>query len=241
MRGLEAGRGDATGAIVRSPASVRSPITLVRVVSTRREAQTKSGLVSTGDQAFVDTTSQFLRVCEPRQIKLAPEICGYNVHHAQLTAPHAGLQTQQHMLNGVQTLESCASQPCGVPTPCMRACMQRMHRGLSRMHQWWWGGVEGVHACVCERVCARAHAVAHLCKRFKEQVIALGCPRLGIAPLLCGLRKLQPSKEHLTPVHADFLQLAADVHWHKLGRWMDPLCSTTCMGVGWTGFAAPHA
>ena len=51
------------------------------------------------------------------------------------------------------------------------------------------------------------HTVAHLCRKYKEHVIALGCPRLGVSPLLAALRKLQPSREHLTPIHSDFLQV----------------------------------
>ncbi|KAG1678888.1 hypothetical protein FOA52_003556 [Chlamydomonas sp. UWO 241] len=63
------------------------------------------------------------------------------------------------------------------------------------------------------RVCRSAHIrmapelFAQLCKRYREQVVALGCPRSGVTPLLHAVRKLQPTREHLTPVHADFLQL----------------------------------
>jgi hypothetical protein len=38
-------------------------------------------------------------------------------------------------------------------------------------------------------------------------VIACGAPRSGILPLLAALRAFQPSREHLTPLHADVLQL----------------------------------
>lgn len=37
--------------------------------------------------------------------------------------------------------------------------------------------------------------------------MAANTPRLGILPLESAIRKFQPSKEHLTPMHADFLQL----------------------------------
>ena len=37
--------------------------------------------------------------------------------------------------------------------------------------------------------------------------MSAGSPRLGISPLMTALRKLQPSPEHLTPIHADLLQL----------------------------------
>lgn len=52
-----------------------------------------------------------------------------------------------------------------------------------------------------------ALAVAKLCRTFRDQVLAIGAPRIGINPLLAALRKLQPTREHLTPVHAEFFQL----------------------------------
>ena len=51
-------------------------------------------------------------------------------------------------------------------------------------------------------------AVVELCHKFKEQLV--GDPRAargGIAPLLAALQRLAPSREHLTPIHADVLQL----------------------------------
>jgi hypothetical protein len=54
---------------------------------------------------------------------------------------------------------------------------------------------------------AHTHAVAQLCRRYKEQAIAAGAPRAAILPLLAALQRLQPSPEHLTPMHADVLQL----------------------------------
>ena len=49
--------------------------------------------------------------------------------------------------------------------------------------------------------------VAQLCRTFKERVIAAGCPRLGVMPLLSAVQRLRPTPEHLTPMHADVLQL----------------------------------
>ena len=38
---------------------------------------------------------------------------------------------------------------------------------------------------------------------------ALEMPRMGIFFLMTALRKLQPTSEHLTPIHADLFQLYA--------------------------------
>lgn len=37
--------------------------------------------------------------------------------------------------------------------------------------------------------------------------MAADMPRRGVVPLRCALRALQPNREVLTPIHADFLQL----------------------------------
>ncbi|KXZ54866.1 hypothetical protein GPECTOR_4g938 [Gonium pectorale] len=46
-------------------------------------------------------------------------------------------------------------------------------------------------------------------RKLKTHVLAgaAPCPRRGVAPLLAGLRALQPNPEVLTPLHADFFQL----------------------------------
>jgi hypothetical protein len=47
-----------------------------------------------------------------------------------------------------------------------------------------------------------------LCRRFKAEL--LGSPqaaRLGVLPLREALQRLAPSPAHLTPLHADVLQL----------------------------------
>jgi hypothetical protein len=38
-------------------------------------------------------------------------------------------------------------------------------------------------------------------------LVAAGTPRLGILPLLSALQRGRPTPEHLTPMHADALQL----------------------------------
>ncbi len=37
--------------------------------------------------------------------------------------------------------------------------------------------------------------------------MAAQCPRKGILPLLAAIRALQPTNEHLTPLHAEFFML----------------------------------
>lgn len=52
-----------------------------------------------------------------------------------------------------------------------------------------------------------APAVVDLCHKFKEQLLAPEVARLGVGPLVAALQRLAPSKECLTPIHADVLQL----------------------------------
>jgi hypothetical protein len=66
--------------------------------------------------------------------------------------------------------------------------------------------LERVQLLLC--VACPPPAVVELCHKFKEQLV--GDPRAargGICPLLAALQRLAPSKEHLTPIHADVLQL----------------------------------
>jgi hypothetical protein len=52
-----------------------------------------------------------------------------------------------------------------------------------------------------------ARAVCSICKKYKDAMITGGAPRAGILPMLSAVRAFQPSREHLTPMHADVLQL----------------------------------
>lgn len=49
-------------------------------------------------------------------------------------------------------------------------------------------------------------AVNSICRRVKEQAMHLHEPMRAILPLQSAIRKLQPSSEYLTAIHADFLQ-----------------------------------
>jgi hypothetical protein len=50
-------------------------------------------------------------------------------------------------------------------------------------------------------------AVVELCQRFKEQLLNPQHARQGVMPLMAALQRLSPGKQHLTPLHADVLQL----------------------------------
>ncbi|ESW23538.1 hypothetical protein PHAVU_004G055700 [Phaseolus vulgaris] len=56
-----------------------------------------------------------------------------------------------------------------------------------------------------------------LCRRLKEQVLMLDAPIRGVAPMFTGLRKLQVSAEHLTPIHSEFLLLCLLSKCYKTG------------------------
>lgn len=50
-------------------------------------------------------------------------------------------------------------------------------------------------------------AVNSVCRKLKECTLILSQPARGIVPLRIAIQKLQPTTEHLTPQHADCLQL----------------------------------
>ena len=49
-------------------------------------------------------------------------------------------------------------------------------------------------------------AVATVCRVFKELLLVKQQPMRAVLPLLSAVRKVQPTPNHLTPQHADFLQ-----------------------------------
>ncbi|GAX80393.1 hypothetical protein CEUSTIGMA_g7832.t1 [Chlamydomonas eustigma] len=61
--------------------------------------------------------------------------------------------------------------------------------------------------CAGTQIRLAPEITVHLGKSLKEHILAAGCPRVGILPLLNALRKLQPNREHVTPLHADFFQV----------------------------------
>lgn len=59
--------------------------------------------------------------------------------------------------------------------------------------------------------------VISVCKRLKEQVMVLERPIQGIAPLRLAILKLQPSTEHLTALHPEYLLLCLLSKCYKAG------------------------
>lgn len=75
----------------------------------------------------------------------------------------------------------------------------------------WWVSLYLLFFCVCVSV------VVTVSKRLKEQVMVLERPIQGIAPLRLAIRKLQPSTEHLTALHPDYLLLCLLAKCYKAG------------------------
>ncbi|XP_061363449.1 COP9 signalosome complex subunit 3 [Gastrolobium bilobum] len=74
-----------------------------------------------------------------------------------------------------------------------------------------------IAACNAEQIRWAPDKFISVCKRLKDQVMLLDAPIRGVAPLLTALRKLQVSKEHLTPLHAEFLLLCLLAKCYKTG------------------------
>eukprot|EP00877_Chromochloris_zofingiensis_P003663 jgi/Chrzof1/13298/Cz07g28020.t1 len=61
--------------------------------------------------------------------------------------------------------------------------------------------------CAAHQIQLLPTTFCSLCRKYKDQLVAAGHPRMGILPLQSAIQRLQPNPEHLTPIHADFLQL----------------------------------
>lgn len=64
-----------------------------------------------------------------------------------------------------------------------------------------------LEACAADQIQLAQDKMVSLCRTFKDCCITAGHPRRAVLPLLAGLRKLQPSRTCLTPIHADFCQV----------------------------------
>ncbi|KAM3761224.1 hypothetical protein ACB098_01G252000 [Castanea mollissima] len=71
--------------------------------------------------------------------------------------------------------------------------------------------------CAPEQIRLAPEKFIAVCKRFKDQVMLLGTPMRGVAPLQAAVRKLQNSSEHLTTLHPEFLLLCLLAKCYKTG------------------------
>lgn len=77
--------------------------------------------------------------------------------------------------------------------------------------------VRFIDVCSVEQIRLVPDKFIFICKRLHEQVMVLGAPMRAVAPLFTAIRKIQPSSEHLTPLHPDFLQVCLSSKCYKIG------------------------
>ncbi|XP_073393390.1 COP9 signalosome complex subunit 3 isoform X1 [Physcomitrium patens] len=61
--------------------------------------------------------------------------------------------------------------------------------------------------CAPEQIRLAPDKFNSVCRRLRDQAMHLHEPMRAILPLQCAIRKLQPSSEYLTAIHADYLQM----------------------------------
>jgi COP9 signalosome complex subunit 3 len=73
--------------------------------------------------------------------------------------------------------------------------------------------------CVCaaDQIRLAFEKCIVICRRLKDHAIQINEPNRAICPLFSALSKLQPSTEHLTPLHADYLLLCLLAKTYKAG------------------------
>lgn len=77
--------------------------------------------------------------------------------------------------------------------------------------------VRFINSCSADQIRLAPEKFISVCKKLKDQVILLQVPMQGIAPMRTAIRKLQPSTEHLTTLHPDFLLLSLLAKSYKAG------------------------
>ncbi|KAD7479585.1 hypothetical protein R6Q59_008385 [Mikania micrantha] len=77
--------------------------------------------------------------------------------------------------------------------------------------------VRFIDACSVEQIRLASDKFISVCKRLHELVMILNAPMRAVGPLLTAIRKIQPSPEHLTPLHPDFLQVCLLAKCYKSG------------------------
>ncbi|KAH9330357.1 hypothetical protein KI387_002465, partial [Taxus chinensis] len=74
-----------------------------------------------------------------------------------------------------------------------------------------------INKCSAEQIRMAPEKFTTFCRRFKEQVMELQVPKQAIFPLRTAVKKLQPSSEHLTSLHPDFLLMCLLAKCYKAG------------------------
>ncbi|KAL3640053.1 hypothetical protein CASFOL_011971 [Castilleja foliolosa] len=74
-----------------------------------------------------------------------------------------------------------------------------------------------INLCDAEQIRLAPEKFISVCKRLKDQVMFLGNPVRGVAPLLTAIRKLQLPTEQITTLHPDFLLLCILSKCYKTG------------------------
>ncbi|KAG6659680.1 hypothetical protein CIPAW_03G052200 [Carya illinoinensis] len=74
-----------------------------------------------------------------------------------------------------------------------------------------------INNCVQDQIHLAPDKFISVCKRLKDQVLLLGTPIRGVAPMLTGVRKVKGSSEYLTTLHPEFLLLCLLAKCYKTG------------------------
>ncbi|PSR87499.1 COP9 signalosome complex subunit 3 like [Actinidia chinensis var. chinensis] len=113
----------------------------------------------------------------------------------------AELDPSKHSLGYLYILEACTAAPNA------KEQANELVLSIARF----------LNDCAAEQIRLAPDKFVSVCKRFKDQVMLLETPMRGVAPLLTAIRKLQPSSEHLTSLHPDFLLLCLLAKCYKTG------------------------
>ncbi|XAR58264.1 hypothetical protein NMG60_11026696 [Bertholletia excelsa] len=120
---------------------------------------------------------------------------------ARLMGCLAELDPSKHSLGYLYILEACTS------TVISKEQANEMVISIARF----------INDCAAEQIHLAPEKFISICKKFKDQVMLLEAPMRGVVPMLTAVRKLQPSSEHLTPLHPDFLLLCLLAKCYKTG------------------------
>lgn len=74
-----------------------------------------------------------------------------------------------------------------------------------------------IKSCNAEQIRLAPEKFISVCKRLKDQVMLLEAPIRGVSVMMTAIKKLQPSSEHLTPLHPEFLLLCLLSKCYKVG------------------------